>query len=132
MTHIIPLTINSHWAASMRIGASPNWYDFDHWSTDTQVRVRDNSGRLVTCGIAYVGPNGQTRLVHQGPIVPGPDVIIWESATVISAWPTGTPAPVIIDLAPGDFINCGGLTFEYMAPKRNAGTDYGRFVRINL
>jgi hypothetical protein len=128
----IPLHINSYWAAHMRNGTSPSWYDFDHWSTDTSIRVRDNSGRLVTCGIAYVGTSGSTRLVHQGPIVPGPDVMIWPSAVAITAWPTGTPTPVIIDLAPGDLINCGGLTFTYLAPKRNAGTDYGRFTRLYL
>lgn len=90
-------------------------YGADHWVSDDAVdgprtvyRMHSRYGRgHMRFSVMYVGPKGEARRVHQGPIIPGPYCALIPMSTVISAW--AGPKERYVDVQEGDVLLLNGL-----------------------
>lgn len=84
--------------------------------------------------ILYVGPEGSCRLVHGGPIVPGPHAFLIPQCTVVAAvGGTGAEsarnraAGTEVELRAGDRLVLNGLVFEIQDEQQ---WEYPQLVRV--
>lgn len=91
-------------------------YGADHWTSDdraddtprTVYRMHSRYGRgTMRFSIMYVGPEGEARRVHQGPIIPGPYCALIPLSSVISAW--AGPKERYVEVQEGDVLILNGL-----------------------
>lgn len=90
-------------------------YGADHWISDDSVdgprtvyRMHSRYGRgVMRFSVMYVGPEGEARRVHQGPIIPGPYCALIPLSSVISAW--AGPKERYVEVKEGDVLVLNGL-----------------------
>lgn len=90
-------------------------YGVDHWVSDdsldgprTVYRMHSRYGRgTMRFSIMYVGPEGEARRVHQGPIIPGPYCALIPLSSVISAW--AGPKERYVEVQEGDVLLLNGV-----------------------
>lgn len=90
-------------------------YGEDHWDSQTSdeqarvvYRMHSRYGRgVLRFGVFYVGPNGEARRTHGGPILSGPYCALIPLATVISAW--AGPREESVEVKEGDVLLLNGV-----------------------
>jgi len=90
-------------------------YGADHWVSDealdgprTVYRMHSRYGRgTMRFSVMYVGPEGEARRVHQGPVIPGPYCALIPLSSVISAW--AGPKERYVEVKEGDVLLLNGV-----------------------
>jgi hypothetical protein len=101
----------------VKLEALPN-YGVDTWASDaskasdteprTVYRMHSRYGRgSLRFTVFYIGPEGEGRRVHQGPILPGPYCAMSPMSSVISAW--ATPRENVVEVKEGDVLILNGV-----------------------
>lgn len=101
----------------VKLEALPN-YGADNWASDaskvsdteprTVYRMHSRYGRgSLRFTVFYIGPEGEGRRVHRGPILPGPFCAMSPMSSVISAW--ATPREDVVEVKEGDVLILNGL-----------------------
>lgn len=100
----------------VQLAALPN-YGVDHWTSGqpmhgdqeprTIYRMHSRYGRgHMRFTVLYVGPDGEARRSHQGPILPGPYCALVPMSSVISAW--AGPRENTVEVKEGDVFILNG------------------------
>ena len=74
-------------------------------------------GRMVRFSVLYVGPEGEARREHGGPVLPGPYAALIPQATIISAHAVEQPTEVT-HLEDGDTIMLNGQPMRVIDDSR--------------
>lgn len=101
----------------VKLEALPN-YGVDTWASDaskasdteprTVYRMHSRYGRgSLRFTVFYIGPEGEGRRVHRGPILPGPYCAMSPMSSVISAW--ATPRENVVEVKEGDVLILNGV-----------------------
>jgi hypothetical protein len=83
------------WVSVDQFNGTGAWIEYRAYSRYTR--------RWERFSLLYVGPEGECRRVHQGPVLPGPYAAMIPQATMIAAHPQARPAQTV-ELEEGDVI----------------------------